>query len=478
MSSAKSIAKNTGFLFSTDIFDKAISFILVIIITRYLGGIGFGKYSFAFAFISLFTILSNFGITTYIFREIAKDKSKTKKLVDNAMSLRLTVTLFIFSIAILIAKFWPKANAIIWAIIIAEIHEFLGMFNNLIQTTFRAHEKNEFNLYSKIIERSISLGLATYALTMGYGLYGLLWMLVISKIITSIYCYIISYKKFVPVSFCIDLKMWKNLIKNSLPFWFTLLFYRIYYKTDTVMLTAMKNYAVTGWYSAASTLVTALIFIPNIIINSVFPAMSRFHHSQSKDFLKLLYKKSFYYLLLISIPMSIGINLLAQRIILFIYKERFLQSGIILNILSLSLIFIFVNHIMGYLLNSINKQHLFTISNGLCALSNVTLNLILIPKFSYIGAAFATVTTQVINFGLLYYFTTKNGYPLNLIQLSYKPIASGILMGALIIQIRFLPIIYIIPISALFYFAILLSIGGFGKEEANLIKSFLPEKRG
>jgi O-antigen/teichoic acid export membrane protein len=128
---------------------------------------------------------------------------------------------------------------------------------------------------------------------------------------------------------------------------------------------------------------------------------------------------------------------------------------------------------MGFFLNSINKQHLFTISNGICALSNVILNFILIPKFSYIGAATATVITQLINFSLLYYFTRKNGHPLNLIKLSYKPIISGILMGALILYIKFLPIIYIVPIAAAFYFIIFLVIGGLEKEETDLIKSFL-----
>jgi len=241
------------------------------------------------------------------------------------------------------------------------------------------------------------------------------------------------------------------------------------------MLTAMKNYAVTGWYNAASTLVMALTFIPNVIMSASFPAMSRFHHTNSKDFSRLLYKKTFYYLLSIGIPMSVGISLLSHRLILFIYKEKFIASGIALQILSWSIVFIFVNDVMGSFLNSINKQHLFTISAGICAASNVILNFILIPEFSYIGAAVATVATQSINFGLLYYFTKKHGYPLNLIKISYKPLVAGAFMGFLITYINFLPVIYIVPFAAFFYVIVLVLIGGVGKEELNLIKSFLPK---
>ncbi|MEA2038025.1 MAG: flippase [Nanoarchaeota archaeon] len=476
MSSAKTIAKNTAFLFSTSVLDKIVSFFIVIVITRFLGDVGFGKYSFAFAFIAMFTIFPNFGVSTYILREISKDKSKTKELIGNAVALRLLIALIVFSIAIVIAKFWPKTNEIFLGIILVAIYSFFGMFTSLTKILFTAYEKNEFTLYSITLEKIITLILSYYVLTKGYGLNVLLLVFVFSNFINSVYNYIITYRHFVKVSFSIDLKLWKSIIKNSIPFWFTLLFQRIYYKTDTIMLTAMKNYAVTGWYNAASTLTAALTFIPDIIIFATFPAMSRFHHTNSNENLRLLYHKSAYYVLSIGIPLSIGISLLAQRLILFIYKEQFIKSGIILQVLSWSLIFVFVNGIMGYLLNSINKQHLFTISSGICAGGNVILNLILIPQFSYMGAAFATVITQFINFCSLYYFTKKNGHPLNLIKVSYRPIIAGSAMGILIYYISFLHILYIVPIAVIAYFAVLLIMGGLGKEEINLIKSFFPKR--
>lgn len=476
MSSAKKIAENTGFLFSREIFDKLLSFFLIVIITRYLGSIGYGKYSFAFAFISLFIMFSHFGLTIYIFREIAKDKSLTKKLMDNVFTLKLFLLAAVYFIAVTIAWNLPKTREIMLVLLLVMLHESFTVFNSLLGVIFKAYEKNEFNLYSIIIDKGLALLFGAYVLISGYGLIALLCALILSKMISFIFRYLVCYKKFVKIFFKIDFELWKTLIRNSLPFWLTRVFGVIYYETDKVMLTAMKGYAITGWYSAASVLVAALTFIPTVIINSTFPAMSRFYHTNSKDSLKLLYKKSFYYLFLIAIPISIGISLLAQRLILFIYKEQFMGSGIALKILSWSLIFIFINHTMGYLLNSINKQKLFTTSTAICAISNVAINFILIPKFSYKGAAVATIISQFINFCLLYYFTIKNDYSINLIKVSYKPLIAGALMGTLIVYIKFLPIIYIVPIAAIFYFIILSAIKGFGKEEIGLIKSFFPKE--
>ncbi len=472
MSSAKTIAKNTGFLFSAEIIDKLLSFFLVVVITRYLGSVGFGKYSFAFAFISLFTLFSHLGLNTYAFREISKDKSKTGEIINNAFTIKLFATIIIFIVAAIIAKSWPRANEMLPAIFLVMMHGIFEVFNLLTRIMFNAYEKTEFGLYAVIIEKILALSIGSYVLIGGHGLYVLLIALIASRVVTSIFYYIISCKKFVKISFSINLKLWKSLIKNSIPFWFTMMFQKIYYQIDKVMLSGFKGYAVTGWYSAASTLISALTFIPSVFIHATFPAMSKFYHENSKDSLNLLNKKTFYYLLAIGLPSTIGITMLSQRIILFIYKKAFIESSIVLQILSWSLLFIFLNQSMGYFLNSINKQHLFTISNGICAVANVVFNFALIPKFSYVGASIATVITQLINFCLLYYFTFKNKYHLNLIKVSYQPLISGVLMGFLIAYIKFLSIIYIIPIAAFFYFSMLFLIGGIKKEEINLIKSF------
>lgn len=471
MSSAKTIAKNAGFLFSTEVLDKIISFVLIVVITRYLGDAGFGKYSFAFAFISLFTIISNLGLPTYIFREISKDRSKAKELLNNAMAIMLFIMLLIFSFAIIITKFWPKAWEIVTAIILVQIYTLFDVFNQNLRMVFNAYEKNQYKLYTLTAERVLSLLFGIIILSLGYGLNGLLIALIAAKIVSSFIHYMVMYKKFFVVSLSIDKEIWSSLIKNSIPFWLTWVFQRIYQKIDTIMLTAIKNYQVTGWYNAAATLTSALTFIPAIIINATFPAMSKFHQT-NQDSLKMLYKKSFYYALAIGAPISIGIMMLSQRIILFIYKSAFIESGIVLQILSWSLFFVFLSQVIGFFLNSINKQHLFSISTGICALANVVVNFILIPRFSYIGASIATVITQFINFCVLYYFTFKNGYPLNLIKMSYKPVIAGVAMAIVISVLRSLPIIMIIPISAASYLLILFLIKGIGKDEINLIKSF------
>ena len=157
MSSARTIARNIGFLFFTEIVDKLISFFLVILITRYLGDVGFGKYSFAFAFISLFVMFSHMGVLTYAFREIAKHRSKARKLINNMLSMRISILAVLYAIAILIELFFPMTREIFTVLLLVMVHELFGALSNMVEILFKAYEKTEFTLYSRLIEKGLAL---------------------------------------------------------------------------------------------------------------------------------------------------------------------------------------------------------------------------------------------------------------------------------------------------------------------------------
>src|SRR3989344_4401002 len=95
MSSAKSIVKNTGIYFFGEIVSILLSFLLIILIARYLGEVGLGKYSFVFAFVGIFSVLSDFGVSTLMTMEISKNKSMTKKFLNNMLSLKIILSVIV-----------------------------------------------------------------------------------------------------------------------------------------------------------------------------------------------------------------------------------------------------------------------------------------------------------------------------------------------------------------------------------------------
>src|SRR3989338_6289247 len=211
------------------------------------------------------------------------------------------------------------------------------------------------------------------------------------------------------------------MLRQSLPFWFTRMFDIIFTNIDKVMLAWMASYQITGIYGAASTMVNALIIIPVVFMYATFPAMSFFHIQKSGQSLALIFRKTCYYLLTISIPLTVGCVLLADRLILFAYHNTFVASGAILKILSLSFPFIFIGYVTGFLLNAINRAYLFSIAAGIGAALNIVLNMLLIPRFGAPGAAYGTVLSQMVTFLLLQYFASISTYAIKLFTLAYRP---------------------------------------------------------
>ena len=472
MNQSKKIVKNTLFLLFGQIVTIASSFLIIVSIARYLGEVGLGKYSFAFALASLLLTNSDLGICTFLLRDVARNKKNARKYLSNIFTLNLFILLITASAIMIFVFFSIKSVEMVIIVWLAT----LGIFLNSLTTPFRmiwnAFEKMEYYSLIMVVERTLALLLVSIALIKGFGLSVLMLAFVASYAASFVLALIITTKRFTKFNLEIKVQLWLSLIRESIPFWLTALFMMFYFKIDTIILSAIKGYVEVGLYNAAYKLVEPLSFVPFIVIGAIFPAMSRFH-IKSKEILVKLYEKSIYYLFLIAFPVGLGVTFLADRIIFFIYKSQFISSSFPLKVLIWAEVILFINYIMGYLLNSINKQRLFTYSVIISALLNLVLNLMLIPIYGYVGASVVAVFTQVINFSLLYYFCSKNGYSINFLKTITKPILAGIIMVVLMFSLKSFHIFLIVPAAVITYFAVLLITKGIGNEELDLVKNFL-----
>ena len=113
-------------------------------------------------------------------------------------------------------------------------------------------------------------------------------------------------------------------------------------------------------------------------------------YKNSNDLLKLSYEKSIKYLLLISLPISVGVLIYASDIINLIYGKGYISATIIIQVLIFTIPFLFINGSSGLLLNSSHREVSNTKIYGTAVLVNVILNLFLIPHYNELGAAIAT----------------------------------------------------------------------------------------
>jgi O-antigen/teichoic acid export membrane protein len=470
LSTVQRVAKNTGIIIIGSLIFRIISLFVVIYLARYLGVVDFGKYSFIFAYLAFFGIITDLGLQEILVREMSRDDSIAPKLIGNAYIIRLILTVFAFVMSIIIITLMSYPTDTTTYIYIASCTLLFISFSDFYITIFQANLKMVYNIIAKLVYRVVSAGLIFWIIFSHGTIMQILIALVFSEMVKTLISYLFS-RKFVKARFEIDFGLWKYLFKEALPLALGSVIWTIYFRIDVLMLSMMQGDAPVGIYSAAYKLSEPLSLIPAALVVSLFPIMSA-SFIKSEERLIKSYRLAIRYLMIIILPIAIGTTLIADEIILLIYGAEFADSVTVLQILIWTLVFISVNQVLTTLLVAMGKQKLYTASMGICASANITLNFFLIPVLSFNGAAIATVSTNIIFFLSCYYFISKHLKVPPVGKTLIKPIISSLLMGFFVYYLYNMnvTIFLLVPLAVAIYLVALLALKTFSEEDWDIIK--------
>lgn len=470
MSTVQRFAKNVTWLYAANVINRVLNLVLFIYIARYLGDTGLGQYSFILAFVGLFSIIHAFGFDFIIGRSVARDKEKASTYVSNVVILRMglfVITTLLITVSINLLGYPWEIIRLVYLYMIAS---YLTSISTAFRALFTAYEKMEYEAFLTTVNRLITVPLTVLALVYGYGLEGAIWVLLLSSFFDLLISFSIVTTRIKKVKFELDIGLCRKLLSLALPFVFLGVFNTIYNSIDIVMLSKIAGDAATGWYNAAYRLLNAFLFVPAVFMGALFPAMSRFF-AFSRDSLLLAYRKSFQYLLMLALPLAVGVTLLADRIILRIYGDMFLNSIPVLQILAWGTAIRFLNNVLWTALISMNMEKTNAKILAFGVLLNVVLNLILIPRFQHVGASIATVATQITFFTMTYYAIARVLYRIQLQRLVIKPALATLAMATFVTNFReIITLFAVIPMAIVLYFAALFLMRGFSKEDLELVR--------
>lgn len=446
---------------------------------RYLGPASFGILSFALAFTGIFAVFGDLGLGPLTVREVARDKSLAPKYLANVSLMKIILVATTFGLIALTINLMGYPQEVIKVVYLLALFVIFQAFTQMFYSIFQAFERMEFQAIGQVLNTALILGGVIFAIKLGFSVVGFATLFAIASVVVSGYSFAVMRLKFSNTASAsakvveFDWSFWKATIKQSWVFAVGGIFANIYFMIDRIMLSIMKGDAIVGYYSAAYNLINALSFIPSAFVISLFPVMSNYFKT-SPDSLNKVYQHSAKYMYMLALPIAVGTILLSERIIYIIYGGEFLPfSAQTLNILIWAESLIFVMVIMSYMLVSIDKQKINTVNAGVGATLNVGLNLLLIPRMSLIGAAIATVASDIYFFISAAYFLSKYRYKLNFPKIIPIPLVASAIMGAFVYYFSQTTLFIVIPLSALIYFATLYVTKYISREDIILVKQAL-----
>jgi O-antigen/teichoic acid export membrane protein len=475
MNAIQRFAKNIGSLFTSQILSYLISLVYTIYLVRYLGVENYGILSFALALVSILGIFADFGLNILTTREISRENSLTNKYLNNVFSLKLLQISILIVLLVLIVKILGYPSKTMYVIYFMLIFLVFSTFSSFFASIFQAYEKLEYQSIAGVLNNVLMLIGVLILIYYNYGLvtFTVLYALV-AGVILIYYIFILTKRFKLPLpKIRIDWDFWVPTIKTAAQFGLAGVFVTIYIWIDSVMLSFMQGDQAVGLYNAAYRIVLLLIFIPAVVNTAIFPVMSRLYES-STDSLKLIVEKYFKYMILIGLPIGVGITLLANKIIILIFGQAFIESAPALQILIWATVFTFANSAFVQLFQSTNRQVFLTKITFIGMIVNIILNLILIPKFSFIAASFNTLITEFLILAMVLIVAQRIGYVNNgkkLINDSIKIIISTIIMGLFIWIFKDLNLFLLILMATALYLFVLFVLKGIDNEDIKIIKN-------
>ncbi len=473
------IAKNTIYLTIATVGQKVLAFLYFIMIARLAGVEGTGKYFFVVSFTTIFSIFVDLGLSSVLIRETAKNREVAGKYLGNILGAKLILGVFTYLAVVLTINIMDYPSATKLMVYLSGIVMLLDSFNVTFYAIFRGRQNLRYESVGVVASEALIIIFGAASLFLHAPLYFLLLALMSGSIFNFCFSLILLFKKTdVRPHFSWDKSILMTLFKIAYPFALAGLFVKIYSYLDSVLLSKMVGDTAVGFWSVAYKLTYSFQFIPMAFAAAMFPAMSAYF-CYDKSRLKQTFERATFYLALLAVPIAFGIFSLARPIVLTLYGSDYLSSVLPLRVAVFTVIFIFLNYPVGSLLNACDRQMTNTLIMGASMVLNIILNLVLIPRLSFVGAAVSTLVSHSFLYILGMIFANKIVvYGKSFIFGSLaKIIFSASLMSALIIFLnKFISFWFLVPIGGAVYFGFLYILRGISKEDFSGILKSLKKK--
>lgn len=362
---------------------------------------GMGQYNFISSFVVFWFIISDFGAGSYLYREWSKGNTPIEKIeydFNLIFSTKFFIALAIF-IPFLIIN-WFINNDIFLALVFYYIAVFLSLVTNQADSYLGSANNFKLTAIRQMIEKAVIIVLGGLLLCFVPKVEMVFVAMGLAQFVSIIYYF--SGRFPFKLRFIFNWNRIKELFIKGLPFVFFTLVVSLYARIDIVMLKFMQGYDVVGWYGTAYKIFDVANIFPAILfLPAIFPVLSRIFTSGNSDELRNFFNKSIRILFSFSLVVSLFFVFFAPLIIGRFFPDSFSPSVLAVRILILTLVISSFSILFNNLLIIQNKEKITLKLIIISCAVNIALNLILIPKYSLYGAAWATVIAEIVYLFLL-----------------------------------------------------------------------------
>jgi len=390
--------KNLSWQFFGQGIGKISMFLFYLLLPLSIGLEEYGKFSFALALSFIFIQpLIDMGLDIIIAKWVSRGKLD---VVKKAFIIRVITSLTALPLLIIVSMFLKVDRG---ALFLLFLYFVIIAFQNVIFSFFRGINNMKLEGIIVPVQKISALGLLYFFVFLGVKNVLLGSMTLLSSALLGMTLLLfISWPRLKEIlKSKTELLKFNGLLKEGIMLGGVAFLWLIYFRIDSVMLGMMRDDMEVGIYNVAYRIMEGGFFIPTIIMIVFFPMLAK------RDRFKEIFGKLLFILGGVGLGTSIALYLFSPTLIGFIYGPKFFASIAVLQTLSLVILPVFFGNLITQSLVALDLNKLYLVVTFLGALLNITINYFIIPPLGAVGAAWATLVTEIFVTLLCGYFVLR-----------------------------------------------------------------------
>jgi len=415
VSLARKIFSNTAWQVIGKFITAVLGIVSIKFITNYLSRSTYGEYTTIYDYTALFAIIADFGLFTIAVREMAHHGNKIEKILGNVLSIRTVLAVAALGLGFFVTFLIPayRGTPIPMGVGIVSIATVITLIAGTMSSLLQYHLKMFWTSIALSIGKIVTVGYIVLTITVFYpndpaaGFPHLLTAWIIGGLITVLITYRAASKLAV-VRFRFELDFWKDILIKALPYGLALMLGTIYFRMGTIVLSLLGEKEQVGLFGVPMRFVEILQIVPHYFMNSVLPILTASIVVNRQRAEKIV-RYALNTMVTLSLPILMGGFMLSWQLTAAVSSPEFLThraadgaviygSDLALRILLGALVFTFLHVVFTYVLVAKGQQKLVLVANGIGATINILLNVILAPRYGFVGAALSVVGTEIVMF--------------------------------------------------------------------------------
>ncbi len=376
----------------------ALGVVVTLVLIRTLGARGFGAWSTIFAISQIATNFGELGLGQVAVSRAATEPKRQSEWLSALLSLRLALALPITLTSVIAVLLIAPTHQSKLAGILISCALLVGA-PSCLSAVFQLRVRNDIST-AILTLNSIVWAAAVVVVATGPGdiVVFAAAFLATAALTTSVTVFLAL--RMIPIRLSQTRGLWGGLMRVGIPVGVAGIFVTSYVRLDQILVLEFAGARQAGLYGAAYRVLDQVQFIPIAVMTTLFPLIASSYPS-SMERVRSLMQLAAEYLTIATLPILAFTIVAARPIAEILFGKQFLAAAPALPILMAAFVFISFGYVTGSVVVILELQRRFLRYAALALAFNGVLNVLLIPRYGFVAAAWVTLLTEVLVMSLM-----------------------------------------------------------------------------